>query len=187
MNVFKLFPTTVIEFDLRGYNNKNWLLNYIENYNAIDHGLINKGKSSYGKDDILFHPQCMGLLNKIQDCIDKYNNYLKLPLPTIISNSWFNIISNQGKVELHHHESAPISGAYYPLLQKDTCNLIFKSPVYSAVVYYDVPNSSNYQKTFQMPIKQDHLYLFPGFLEHQTEVNKGEKRIVLSFNARYKI
>ena len=93
---------------------------------------------------------------------------------------------NQGKVELHHHGITPISGAYYPLLEENSSKLIFKSPIYSSLTYSNVPNNPNYQNTFTMPIKQDHLYLFPGFLEHQTEVNKGKKRIVLSFNTQYK-
>ena len=65
MNVYKLFPTTVIEFDLRGYNNKNWLLNYIESSPPKPHALISKGLSSHSSSDILDNPNLIDLKNKI--------------------------------------------------------------------------------------------------------------------------
>ena len=38
---------------------------------------------------------------------------------------------------------------------------------------------------FKVPIKQNFLYLFPSTLMHETEKNKSNKRIVVSFNTKY--
>lgn len=186
MNVYKLFPTTVIEFDLRGYPNKQNLLNYIQNFNSKDHSLISNGKSSHGYDDILFNKNFQDLNNKISECIQTYTNYLELE-PNSILESWFNILENGGSTESHHHFSSVISGAYYPLLKDNTCDLIFNSPLYSSIAYCNNTNHNNpnFYYNFQMPIKQDYLYLFPGWLEHKTEVNRGERRIVISFNTKF--
>ena len=185
MNVYKLFPTTVIEFDLRGYPNKHLLLKYIQNSNIIDHGLINKGKSSFGKEDILLLPQYQDLKFKIDKCIKDYTDFLLLS-PNHMYESWFNILEKDGRVEQHHHGGSIISGAYYPLLEDNTCKLVFATPLYSAANYLGKVdfNSPNFYHQFVMPIKQDYLYLWPGWLEHKTEINKSKKRIVISFNTK---
>ena len=184
MNVYKLFPTTVIEFDLRGYPNKDKLIDYINLSPQKNHKAVFKGKSSYGCKDILLDPQFNLLKNKIQNYIDTYTNYLKIQ-KCYISDSWFNIMGKDSFVKKHNHEYSIVSGAYYPLLESNTCNLIFTTPLYSSVNFHSIQDNENHHKTFQMPIKQDYLYLFPGWLDHETEVNKGGKRIVLSFNTLF--
>ena len=184
MNVFKLFPTTVMEFDLGEYSKKNQILEYINNSPTKNHTLISKGNSSHNKDQFLQNPQFTDLKYKMEECLNKFSHNFKSP-PLYIKNSWFNIMFKGGKLEPHHHGDCIVAGAYYPFIKENTCNLRFKSPLYSSVTYVNLPDTDNFYKTFTMNIKPNHLYLFPGWLEHYTEDNMEEKRIVISFNAYY--
>jgi len=80
-----------------------------------------------------------------------------------------------------------MSGAFYPLLEKNTCNLVFRSPLYTALNFIPIKSTiaNHFQDDFVMPIKENHLYIFPSWLQHYTEENKGNKRIVVSFNTKF--
>ena len=189
MKKFELFPTPVMEFDFTNHPDIPKLLDSIDyickktSSNIDNHTLVKKGYSSYNKFNILFFPELIDLKNDIQKTIDHYSRDLSI-IFSHISQSWFNILDTEGKVDTHHHGSSVISGAFYPLLEKDTCNLCFKSPLYVSKTFESSKpiNNNHFQDDVVMPIKQNHLYLFPGWLEHYTEENKGNKRIVLSFN-----
>tara|TARA_R110000803_G_C11817767_1_gene301544 strand:- start:51 stop:611 length:561 start_codon:yes stop_codon:yes gene_type:complete len=185
MNIHKLFPTTVIEYNLTGYPNKSLLLEEISNLPTYFHGLLDKGLSSFSKhnaflEDNKFH----SLKNQFQKSINNYSDYLSLR-PNYIFESWFNIMEYNGQTLLHNHRESIISGAYYPLLEGSTCNLLFRTPLHSAVNYNPTDDNENYYKFHEMKIKEDHLYLFPGWLEHFTKVNEGGKRVCISFNTKF--
>ena len=186
MKKFELFPTPIMEFDFTNHPDIPTLLNYTNNLEVPSHFLVENGTSSHDKHNILFDSNLISLKNDFQKCIDYYSKDLKIE-NSYIKLSWFNIMNNKGKTLIHHHGSSVISGAFYPLLEENTCNLIFKSPLYTAVNFTPIsPNQgSHFQPDFIMPIKENHLYLFPGWLEHYTEENKGDKRIVISFNTKF--
>lgn len=187
-NEFNIFPTTILEYDLRNHPSKEILLEYIENpSNSESHGLLDKGTSSYKLyPDFLRHPVFISLRNDIQKCLDDYCYKLGISYVNI-ENSWFSIMEKGGKVDNHNHGASIISGAYYPLLKEDTCNLYFKNPVPNAMIfaYKDLTKSDYQYHDVRISIKQDHLYLFPGFLNHYTEKNRGDKRVVISFNTKF--
>ena len=185
MNVYKLFPTTVIEFDLRGYPNKNKLLEYMETTHMHNETGVIKGKNTYQSNpNFLSNYKFIDLKNIIQKHINTYTQLLGLN-HTHITGSWFNIFNKENYIQKHHHGNSIVSGAYYPLLEENSCKLIYSTPLYSSI-NFNTNNSTSYNyNTFEMPIKQDHLYLFPGWLEHLTEENQSKKRIVLSFNTKY--
>lgn len=191
MKKFNLFPTPVMEFDFTDHPNIPDLLKLIDHFSTDNiennnHVLVEKGYSSYNEINILLLPDLIDLKNDIQKSIDYYSRDLNITFSSIF-RSWFNILDNQGKVNTHHHGASIISGAFYPLLEKDTCNLCFKSPLYVSRTFESSKpiNNNHFQDDVVMPIKQNHLYLFPGWLEHYTEENKGNKRIVVSFNTKF--
>ena len=190
MNVFKLFPTTVIEFDLSKYSNKNKLLEYINSTPVKSHDLIKNGISShnpnYDDNDFLKNPIFSDLRDIFTSCIREYSSYLKL-FPSEITQSWFNISTKEGITLQHNHGSSIISGAYYPFLPPNSSPLTFCTPIYSALNYQVTPDNENYHKEFIINVKENHLYLFPGWLNHKSETNQSERRIVVSFNTQYNI
>ena len=152
MKKFELFPTTVIEFDFTNHPEIPLLLNYIEQSNSHSHTLIKNGTSSYATDNVLFNPKFIDLKNDIQKRIDFYSRELNI-LPSIISKSWFNLMNTKGLTGVHHHGSSVISGAFYPLLEENTCNLCFKSPIYSSLNFESLtPSPNNHSNHFQKDV-----------------------------------
>lgn len=186
MKKFELFPTPVIEFDLSDHPNLNYIIKIIDRNTPVSHSLIEKGVSSIASNNnILFSPDLIELKNDFQKCVDYYSQEVKIQ-NTYIYESWFNVMENQGKVKPHNHGGSVISGAFYPFLQEDTCNLYFKSPLYTSLNFQPLYRTTDhFQDDVKMNIKPNHLYLFPGWLTHYTEKNKGDKRIVLSFNTKF--
>ena len=184
MEIYNFFPTCVIGFDFTSYPNVSNLIRLILNTPSEDSFIINKGSSSYNSNyDFLSHPLLKDLKNNFQKSLDSYSKYTGIQ-SLKITNSWFNVMENEGKTHRHNHRGSTITGAYYPLLKKDTCNLIFYSPLHLILNSFDSVTPTSYnapQTTF--PLKPGYMYLFPSWLEHETEVNKGNKRIVISFNA----
>ena len=189
MKKFKLFPTPVMEFDFSNHPDLLKILNLINNIslqNLDENHLLNQnGATSYNKIDILSSPETISLKNDFQKSIDYYSNEIQIT-KNFITQSWFNILNNKGKTTIHHHGPSVISGAFYPLLKENTCNLCFRSPLYSAHTFEsnNPTHANHFQPDVIMPIKENHLYLFPSWLQHYTEENKGDKRIVLSFNTK---
>ena len=64
----------------------------------------------------------------IQGCIDSYCDDAGLE-PSLLSTSWFNVMGEGSNVERHRHEGSVVSGAYYPLVEDESCPLIFESPL----------------------------------------------------------
>jgi uncharacterized protein (TIGR02466 family) len=187
MKKFELFPTTVLEFDFTNHSDIPSLLDIIEKQEAYNHPLLEKGTSNFSQSShFLTLPELISLKNDFQKCVDHYSENLEI-ISSYIYDSWFNIIYKNGKTRLHHHGSSIISGAFYPVLEDNTCNLLFRSPLYSALNFLPLPTNPHphFQRDVVMPIKENHLYLFPGWLQHHTEVNRGGKRITVSFNTKF--
>ena len=186
MEEYNLFPTPVMEFDFTNHPDLPKVLDIVNQLKISPHSLLKNGVSSYSSTErILFHPDLTSIKNDFQKCVDEYSVNIKINNSYIIQ-SWLNIMENNGQTTLHHHGSSVVSGAFYPVLEENTCNLLFRSPLYTAMTFESsLPTPSNhFQPDFVMPIKKDHLYIFPSWLQHHTEVNKGQKRVVISFNTK---
>jgi len=118
-------------------------------------------------------------------------NYSKLYLNKLgheyqdieICNSWGTRTPNGHKSTVHNHKNSYISGVYY--LSKGS-NIRFFSPI--AEEWYFLPsikfkeaNPHTYQSYYITPLPSL-LLLFPSYLLHQIEENKGPDRFSISFN-----
>ena len=184
-----IFPVPIGEYDLNNHPDLDKLLELINNHeNKQGHNLIKNGISSIlnGKN-ILDFPELKKLKETIKKCIINYCDHLDIKLPAL-DNNWFNILKKEGRVFPHQHNASVISGAFYPLLEENSCNLIFHSPLntfFQSFLSVDKKESKITNNLFKVPIKQNFLYLFPSTLIHETEKNKSNKRIVVSFNTKY--
>ena len=185
MNTFTPFPSFVTETDLSNKFNSQEFLNFIKgDTNLQDHGLVKKGLSTFNSQNYILDILVFSDLKQIiQNNISTYCKNIDIREPRI-TNSWYNIMGEDSKVEFHIHEGSTISGVYYPLLEEENCKLIFKSPNPSINLIPKLTDKGPYSqlKYFIVPIKQNHLYLFPSYLEHGTLENQGGTRIALSFN-----
>ena len=190
MKSFNLFPTLVKEYSVEDYPQKEKLLEIINNYSYNSHPLVKGGKSSFTKDP---HKNNFLRINGFYDledyflsCFQDYSNEIGIKLG-VINNCWFNIMEQNNLTERHNHPGSSIVAAYYPLLEENTCNLILSSPIHPLQSAWWNTSSNSSENSYSSPsfslkIKQNHLYIFPGWLYHSTEVNKGGKRIVISLN-----
>ena len=183
----ELFPTLVKEYNFTNHPDKKRLLEVISKTTTKSYGLLEGGVTNFdtGKDSNFLRINSFNkLIFHFEKCIEDYSKDIGI-IPNKISNSWFNIMNQGNKTIRHHHYGGSISGAYYPLLKEGTCNLNFFSPIsmYQSS-WWRKNNVTEYNSDVKtISIKQDYLYLFPSWLEHETEINRGGKRIVISFNA----
>ena len=135
---FAIFPTLVSAFDLKGHSQEQTCIDIIEQHNNLtDHALIKGGKSSFvvGDEQFLFDKRLEKLRWDIQGCIDSYCDDAGLE-PSLLSTSWFNVMGEGSNVERHRHEGSVVSGAYYPLVEDESCPLIFESPFQVFLKYH---------------------------------------------------
>jgi hypothetical protein len=184
---FSLFPTCVIDFDLSQHSDINILLEIINETKNLcqPHGLLEDSISSFGIIPILEDPRLVNLKNTIQMCIFDYAAIAGLE-KIYITNNWYNIMSVGSRVTAHRHYGSTVSGAFYPLMDLNSSNLFFNSPI-APYKMNDITPESNLDNPFstvesEINIKQGHLYIFPSWLEHGVNINKTSNRIVVSFN-----
>lgn len=128
-----------------------------------NHNLVKNGYSTYTTHRCFLSDFNLNELNKkILNILESF-----LEHPMAISNSWINVMGRGAKVHPHIHRNSFYSGAIYPELEDNSTNIIFESN----------------NKTLEVKIKSNHMYLFPSKLLHYTKENESNNRVVLSFNA----
>jgi len=104
-----------------------------------------------------------------------------------IISLWININSNNHSNEAHTHTNTKFSGVYYVNTPKDCGNIVFHNPAYDTMIYdwnenYNEFNGYN-SCMFDIPVQENILYIFPGWLKHNVKPNLSKKeRISISFN-----
>lgn len=176
---YNLFPTLVIAYELTGKIDNKKL---IDDYNGQQHMLVDgNGTSNYHRDNWNID-NYLGLKDTLQECVDIYRDKLNL-CDMAITDTWMNKMDPGGKVKPHRHEGSVISGAYYPTAPKGSAHLVFHSPI-SMYRMNDIFLSETAENTYFsfFPVQESVLYLFPSWLQHETEINTVDDRYVLSLN-----
>jgi len=140
--------------------------------------------------------------NKIfNKCLQKFTNeYLKewdfsfnIKPEFVIDETWINISPPGAYQEVHVHIVPPsnningyplFSGVFYIEVFENSGDLVLKNP--NNINLYNIPKSSKNSILFNISPKQQHLIMFPSYLEHSVNRNKSnQKRISISFNILY--
>lgn len=148
--------------------------------------LDNDGLSNYGKhtkflDDVSENIEsCKYLKSIINDLFHDYSNISGIMFEEIF-RSWANFQPKGSKLLPHTHPGSFITGVLYisveaatPLLLHNPNSLNKINPKRKITKYTD--------DTYTVNPKQGMVILFPGWLEHSTDVSYSEERIVISFN-----
>lgn len=184
-----IFPVKIDIHDLSlepEWKNLKQLVFQNEN-SARPHGLVNNAKSSFNSDitPILSHFSVRKLRSKIENLVKQMAMELQMP-PIVITNSWFNIMGQGDRVKAHRHEVSVISGALYVEAPPGSVGLSFHSPLAQCRMAEVLLGSNEYNTNYHtVDCKEGQLILFPSWLEHSTEVNKSDRRVVVSFNSEY--
>jgi uncharacterized protein (TIGR02466 family) len=187
MIVHKIFPTAVLEFDLSDnpvVQNIKELIDKKESIQASEHGLIDHGVSSFGKKNLLDEEEFIPLKRVFEDGFKQYSEEISLG-NIVITNSWYNKYLYGGRISAHRHEGSVVSATFYPYVDDGSSNIRFHSPL-KPYRMNEIFHDENYYNTYfwEFPAKKDTLYLFPGWLEHETHVNFSNERYVISFNTK---
>ena len=180
-----LFPTLLEEYDLRTAPGLEYFKKHIKDKGkTVGHSLAVNGVSSHGGWDPLQDEGCIDILNVFHECLRDYNNKIG-NYPSIISGAWYNVLPKGGYTGRHRHESSVVSGAFYcQLPEGDFGQFFVVSPLkpYMMCIHNIEPTRYGVYE-MDIPIKEDHLYLFPSWLEHGSRVNNTDgERITVGFN-----
>jgi hypothetical protein len=184
-----LFPTRIDIHDLSQepeWENLKKLIQQSESQ-IRPHGLVSNAGSSYGTSmtPILSHFSVKRLRTRIESLIKDMALDLQMA-PIQLTNSWFNIMGKGQRVKPHRHEVSVISGALYVEAAEGSVGLSFHSPIaqcrMAELILGDNPLTENFHT---VECKEGQLILFPSWLEHSTEVNESERRVVVSFNTEF--
>jgi uncharacterized protein (TIGR02466 family) len=180
-----LFPTCVMEFDLSdSITDIEALLEIIDTSESTQHELIKNGKSSFHSGyNILDLETVRPIKQIIELCLLDYCSATGLDKVTI-ANSWWNKINRDGSLGFHRHTCSVVSGAFYPRISPNSSSLTFISPISQCKMNDSYNKYTEFStQLHEFSVKQNHMYLFPSWLEHGVNTNNSEERTVISFNA----
>ncbi len=181
-----IFPTLIEEYDLTSHPDLDtWKKHIRDSGKTNPHSLAVNGVSSHGGWDPLRDEIAHPMLFAFQQCLDDYSDKSGY-FPSMLSGSWYNILPPGGFTHRHRHEGSPLSGAFYVQLPEgDVGNLYMISPLTPyKMCEMHLLQTQYTQYEFDVPIKENHLYIFPSWLEHGSRLNNTQgDRITVSFNS----
>ena len=184
-----IFPVRIDIHDLSAEPEWANLKDLIKNSekNIRPHGLVSDAGSSYSTTmtPILSHFSVRRLRAKIESLVKEMAQDLQMA-PLQITNSWFNVMEQGHAVKPHRHELSVISGALYVEAPEGSVGLNFHSPLAQCRMAEMILGSNEWNENLHtVECKEGQLILFPSWLEHSTDLNRSDKRVVVSFNTEH--
>lgn len=189
MNRISLFPTLIFQHDFSQDPEFQLLNDICKRQKTAPHTLVSGAESSYinenGHGRLLDNVLLKGIRNRIQDTVNQYTQELGLE-PAVITNSWFNKLSQGHRVERHRHECSVVSGALYLHADAGSVPLRLHNPINHLRMFEHIAQTNREnEQWFEFPCVTGMLVIFPSWLEHDTLPNETDSRITLSFNSSY--
>tara|TARA_B100001996_G_scaffold102833_1_gene77205 strand:+ start:1028 stop:1618 length:591 start_codon:yes stop_codon:yes gene_type:complete len=195
MGVYPWFPTPVY---IEGSNDETIQKELLEVYNKLEFSQIEEwsphthelNKNPFGRN-ILKEYECYNFLDFLDSHIKRYlqaigfeGQYGPNQEQYVIDGAWFTKTKKGKYAHIHNHGSNDLSGVYYLQTNGKDGNLIFKS-----IHEYLQSNYifGNIKKDVELPVEKGLIALWPGILNHGTQVNETDhERISLSFNIQFR-
>ena len=160
----------------------------IEKY-CLDHQDKNDGRTLSNIGGYQSHNVKISLLVKeINKYLNVFSESHAIDNELVIDNMWININEFKDYNITHCHPNALFSGVYYVKTPDKCGNITFENPSTDVMTHtYQGINFKEYNLfnsvTHWQSVKENILYVFPGWLKHRVEPNlSNEKRISISFN-----
>ena len=106
-----------------------------------------------------------------------------------ITNSWYNKFKHLDSMRKHHHNNSIISGVIYLKTNQDSGHISFHNDHFSNQLFppnvdmeYVDRNIFNATQYSYLPKTKD-IVIFPSYMQHSVETNRGEERHCIAFNA----
>ena len=192
--VHDIFKVPVYEIDLDIDNQK--LYNYCNEYRKTEQGRIISNQGGYQSEDLDLNESALQpLIEQIKLNSNNFADEVMNSSEQSMSNIWFNMNRHKDFNINHNHPNAEISGAYYVRTPKDCGQIGFIHPGHDVLCYYNSKRGIKSSEmgpydseSWNMPVNEGTLYLFPSWLNHHvtSNLNKTEDRVSFSFNTFYK-
>ena len=191
--VHDIFKVPVYEIDLDIDNQK--LYNYCNEYRKTEQGRIISNQGGYQSEDLDLNESALQpLIEQIKLNSNNFADEVMNSSEQSMSNIWFNMNAYKDSNIMHQHPNCEISGAYY-VKTPDYCGqIVFEHPIADLLEYWDSQRKPKSDRTsydaltWNMPVYQNRLYLFPSWLNHRVEsnYNLNQDRVSFAFNTYYK-
>ena len=182
---YDLFPILITKFDISGYYEEDDVIEHILHDNDLgEHGLLQgNAKTSKTRNFLNNYPT---LQTQIQSAVDVYTNKVGL-VPLKITNSWYGVYEQNGKIDKHSHANSQVSGAYYPYIEFNQTGIVFDNPIDPLRPTDIFNNLTRYaEPAKEIRVSPGDLVLFPSWIKHYTDPNISGKRCVISFDTQIK-
>lgn len=180
-----LFPVLISKVDISGYAEEDDVIEHIlQDRDLGAHPLLQgNAKTSKSRTFLDSYPT---LKAQIQLAVDMYANKVGL-LPLKVTNAWYGVYENGGKIDSHRHGNSQVSGAYYPYVEFKKTSIVFDNPIMilrPTDIFNQVTKYSEAGK--EIIVAPGDLVLFPSWVYHYTDPNTSGKRCVISFDTQIK-
>ena len=193
MNVFNLFPLTIIQDDVIIEEKERQILVKEITKMKAENDQLKKSTFAWTGDtkghEFLFSNMLFkNLSSKISSSIIRYLKLLEVNtdlLDIFYQRSWATYTSNEESINFHTHSQSNISFAYYLLKPADSGGIIFRSNELQNEIAKNIftsskiekslinkPNAYNSDKSI-FDLKQDSIIIFPSKTPHATAPNKS--------------
>lgn len=170
-------------------NNKE-IENYCHQLKDKNKGRIKTNVGGWQSNDLLKDNKILdNLISSIVNNANEFAKHLDFKKKLSMDNIWININSYKDFNKTHCHANCLISGVYYVKTPKNCGNITFvnnnSDNIYNCWGIHQFNNYNNYNSPeWFIPSLENHLYLFPNWLNHYVQPNMNEKedRISISFN-----
>ncbi|HEY3787710.1 MAG TPA: 2OG-Fe(II) oxygenase family protein [Urbifossiella sp.] len=186
------FPTSVWGYEHPAPEPLNAeLLKLIAAERAADpHGLSDRSNvlGWHSRDDLHLRPALGPLLKFIEAGVAEAMAFQKWDLrqaTPMLASCWANVNGKGASNAVHVHPQCFLSGVYYVQATAESGHLFFNDPRPAAIMIAPPITEFTpwtYQKVRYQP-KPGRMLLFPSWLQHGVEPNRGElDRVCISFN-----
>jgi uncharacterized protein (TIGR02466 family) len=180
-----LFPTPILEFNLQEYLTPEISKSLIS-MKRKDNSLVDGIRGDINPKKL---PECKKLYEVFQECVNDYSQRIGIR-NSLIFDSWMNILTKGGSVDVHRHYDSIISAAFYPYVEPDSADLIFINPLEGFRMMDANASNSKDNGVYSSNIRPiqpttGKLVLFPSWIQHYVPTNKSNLRVTLSFNTRF--
>jgi len=193
LNVFELFPTPVLKFNI-GRNFTKEEVDYIvkkEAEVAQPPFLLFIGNNTTVNKKILEHPEMIHLKAIVESCLKEWCDKVYNPMygdkfRLKITQSWLNYTKPGEQHKLHYHPNSIVSGVIYisANIENDMISFLSDRKMTSFIEPLGL-NKFN-SVTVNIHVNQGDIILFPSDLSHSVPVNnENYTRVSLAFNSYF--
>jgi uncharacterized protein (TIGR02466 family) len=186
-----IFTKSIFKINLQNLNYKKQVKEVLNNYKKNNYSRIISNVNGFQSiliEEEDFQKQSLdffkdSILNFIKSFDPLCNFFIEL------NGIWINENFTGSLNSKHLHPQSNFSGVYYIKVPENSGDIIFYRDeiLYDYLENYKIFNSSEFNISEKIEIKEDDLILFPSFLNHSVEKNLNkDSRISVAFNFNLK-